>query len=116
MPGVASNNIVNYNNGSFVFNSGWNEVIRCLAEEKHPLLQLSLPTEAEMLPLLNHFTANRGSLTNVMAWNYELVGDAASNQPMLRKKLVVRYEVLRRYFKRLKFELSNICKGREQYS
>ncbi|XP_065207120.1 teneurin-a isoform X2 [Planococcus citri] len=87
--GSSSNNIVSYSNGSFLFNSGWNENIRCLAEEKHPLLQLSLPTEAEMLPLLNHFTANRGSLTNVMSWDYELVGDAASNQPVLRKKLLV---------------------------
>lgn len=80
---------INFKNGSFMFRSRSGEVVQCFAESKHPILELSLPVEAEMLPVFNRQVSSRGTLSNVVLWTYSLVGDAGSTKFIIRRKLTV---------------------------
>lgn len=72
-----------------MYRSRSGEVVQCFAESKHPILELSLPVEAEMLPVFNRQVSTRGTLSNTVLWTYSLVGDAASTKFVIRKKLTV---------------------------
>lgn len=80
---------ISFKNGSFMFRSRSGEVVQCFAESKHPILELSLPVEAEMLPVFNRQVSSRGTLSNVVLWTYFLVGDAGSTEFIIRRKLTV---------------------------
>uniref|UniRef100_A0A8D8XG00 Tenascin-like protein n=1 Tax=Cacopsylla melanoneura TaxID=428564 RepID=A0A8D8XG00_9HEMI len=84
-----SSDIISHRNGSFSFRNSLSEVSECTKNLKHPILKLSLPVEAEILPLCNKQTLQRGPYTNVMMWNYTLVGDAGSNHQTLFRHLLV---------------------------
>ncbi|XP_050530422.1 teneurin-a isoform X1 [Daktulosphaira vitifoliae] len=83
------NEAINFKNGSFMFRSRSGEVVQCFAESKHPILELSLPVEAEMLPVFNRQVSSRGILSNTILWTYSLVGDAGSSKSIIRRKLTV---------------------------
>lgn len=59
------------------------------AEAKHPLLELSLPVEAEMFPLWSRQTTTCGNIVNNMAWAYTLVGDAGTSHQTIHRQLWV---------------------------
>lgn len=80
---------ISFKNGSFMFRSRSGEVVQCFAESKHPILELSLPVEAEMLPVFNRQVSSRGTLSNIVLWTYSLVGDAGSTKFIIRRKLTV---------------------------
>lgn len=80
---------ISFKNGSFMFRSRSGEVVQCFAESKHPILELSLPVEAEMLPVFNRQVSSRGTLSNTVHWTYSLVGDAGSTKFIIRRKLTV---------------------------
>lgn len=79
-----------WRNGTFLVrhHSGSSTLVD--AEAKHPLLELSLPVEAEMFPLWSRQTTTRGSVVNKMAWTYSLVGDAGTSQQTIHRQLWVR--------------------------
>lgn len=72
-----------------MFRSRSGEVVQCFAESKHPILELSLPIEAEMLPVFNKQVSSRGAFSNTVLWTYSLVGDAGSTKFIIRRKLTV---------------------------
>lgn len=72
-----------------MFRSRSGEVVQCFAESKHPILELSLPIEAEMLPVFNKQVSSRGAFLNTVLWTYSLVGDAGSTKFIIRRKLTV---------------------------
>lgn len=80
---------INYQNGSFSIRSRYGEYIKCSALARHPLLEHSLPTEAELLPLWSHQSVTRGSLVNNMYWKYGLIGKGSTSQKTLLKQLIV---------------------------
>nr|XP_018915751.1 PREDICTED: teneurin-a isoform X2 [Bemisia tabaci] len=80
---------INYQNGSFSIRSRYGEHIKCSALARHPLLEHSLPTEAELLPLWSHQSVTRGSLVNNMYWKYGLIGKGSTSQKTLLKQLIV---------------------------
>lgn len=80
---------ISFKNGSFMFRSRSGEIVQCFAESKHPILELSLPVEAEMLPVFNRQVSSRGVLSNIVLWTYSLVGDAGSTKFIIRRKLTV---------------------------
>jgi len=80
---------ISFKNGSFMFRSRSGEVVQCFSESKHPILELSLPVEAEMLPVFNRQVSSRGTLSNIVLWTYSLVGDAGSTKFIIRRKLTV---------------------------
>ncbi|XP_022172137.1 teneurin-a isoform X1 [Myzus persicae] len=80
---------ISFKNGSFMFRSRSGEVVQCFAESKHPILELSLPVEAEMLPVFNRQVSSRGTLSNIVLWTYSLVGDAGSTKFIIRRKLTI---------------------------
>lgn len=80
---------ISFKNGSFMFRSRSGEVVQCFAESKHPILELSLPIEAEMLPVFNKQVSSRGAFSNTVLWTYSLVGDAGSTKFIIRRKLTV---------------------------
>lgn len=80
---------ISFKNGSFMFRYRSGEVVQCFAESKHPILELSLPVEAEMLPVFNRQLSSRGALSNTVLWTYFLVGDAGSTKFIIRRKLTV---------------------------
>lgn len=61
------------------------------AVARHPLLELSLPVEAEMLPMWSEQTVTLGDgLSNHMHWTYSLVGDVRAPEQTLHRELWVR--------------------------
>ncbi|XP_063223573.1 teneurin-a [Bacillus rossius redtenbacheri] len=87
--GAASEAAV-FSNGSLAVRAGWGGALRCAALARHPLLELSLPVEAEMLPMWSHQTLTLGDgLANTMRWTYGLVGDVRASQQTLHQELWV---------------------------
>lgn len=94
-----------------MYRSRSGEVVQCFAESKHPILELSLPVEAEMLPVFNRQLSSRGTLSNTLLWTYSLVGDAGSTKFTIRRKLTV--IIILTHFKNnspfVKFKILNFC-------
>lgn len=59
------------------------------ATAKHPLLEVSLPVEAEMLPMWSYQLISLGELTNTMTTTYNLVGDVSHSQQTLNREIWV---------------------------
>ncbi|XP_012287191.1 teneurin-a isoform X2 [Orussus abietinus] len=59
------------------------------ATAKHPLLEASLPVEAEMLPMWSYQVMTLGELTNSMSTVYSLVGDVSHFQQTLNREIWV---------------------------
>ncbi|XP_055682330.1 teneurin-a isoform X2 [Lutzomyia longipalpis] len=67
-----------------------NMVIESAAAARHPLLEASLPVEAEMLPMWSQQTVTMGDeLINTMYSSYSLVGDVRNPQQTLNHELFV---------------------------
>lgn len=79
-----------FRNGSLWMVHRWGGITIVTAEAKHPLLELSLPVEAEMFPVWSKQITRRGDIANNMAWTYTLVGDAGTSQQTLHRQLWVR--------------------------
>ncbi|KAF4518759.1 hypothetical protein B566_EDAN006163 [Ephemera danica] len=77
-------------NGSSWVRAGWGAWLRSETGVHHPLLELALPVEAQMLPLAGaqRLTVGDG-LTNLMECRYRLVGDAKDRQQRLERELWV---------------------------
>ncbi|XP_015119824.1 teneurin-a [Diachasma alloeum] len=56
---------------------------------KHPLLESTLPIEAEMLPMWSYQVLTLGELTNTMTTSYNLVGDSSHLQQTLNREIWV---------------------------
>lgn len=56
---------------------------------KHPLLEASLPVEAEMLPMWSYQILTMGELTNIMTTKYDLIGDVSHLQQTLNREIWV---------------------------
>ncbi|KAG8307286.1 hypothetical protein J6590_024932 [Homalodisca vitripennis] len=80
---------VSYRNGTFLLRQHSGSWTLVAAEATHPLLELSLPVEAEMFPLWSRQTTARGPIVNNMAWSYALVGDAGTSQQTIHRQLWV---------------------------
>ncbi|XP_075213771.1 teneurin-a transmembrane protein [Lycorma delicatula] len=78
-----------FRNGSLWMVHRWGGITIVTAEAKHPLLELSLPVEAEMFPVWSKQITRRGDIANNMAWTYTLVGDAGTSQQTLHRQLWV---------------------------
>ncbi|XP_049862885.1 teneurin-a isoform X3 [Schistocerca gregaria] len=90
LEGVSTSEAVSFRNGSFIVRWAWGGWMESSALARHPLLELSLPTEAEMLPLWSRQTLSLGDgLTNSMAWSYSLVGDVSAPHQTLLQELWV---------------------------
>lgn len=84
---------MSFRNGSFSVLWGWGGQMESSALARHPLLELALPTEAEMLPLWSRQTLALGEgLYNNMAWSYSLLGDVGASQQTLLRELWVSEE------------------------
>ncbi|XP_063988492.1 teneurin-a isoform X1 [Diachasmimorpha longicaudata] len=59
------------------------------AMKKHPLLESTLPIEAEMLPMWSYQVLTLGELTNTMTTSYNLVGDSSHLQQTLNREIWV---------------------------
>lgn len=78
-----------FRNGTFELQHHSGSTTVVAAEAKHPLLELSLPVEAEMFPLWSRQTTARGACVNTMAWAYALVGDAGTSHQTINRQLWV---------------------------
>ncbi|XP_054267852.1 teneurin-a-like isoform X4 [Macrosteles quadrilineatus] len=76
-------------NGSFVLRHHSGSSVQVSAEARHPLLELSLPVEAEMFRLWSRQLGQRGPVANSMAWTYALVGDAGTSHQTIHRQLWV---------------------------
>nr|CAD7400470.1 unnamed protein product [Timema cristinae] len=89
-PLAAATEAASFLNGSFSVRSSWGGQLTCAAMARHPLLELSLPVEAEMLTMWSQQVLTLGdSLVNTMQWTYSLVGDVRTTQQTLHKELWV---------------------------
>jgi hypothetical protein len=80
------------NNGSSWIRAGWGGWLRSDSGVHHPLLELALPVEAQMLPLAGAQRLSLGDgLTNLMECRYKLVGDAKGPQQRLERELWVSF-------------------------
>ncbi|XP_050300219.1 teneurin-a isoform X3 [Anthonomus grandis grandis] len=62
------------------------------AVERHPLLEASLPIEAELLPVWSKQTTTLGDqLSNVMSTTFSLVGDVRNPQQTLYREILVNH-------------------------
>lgn len=89
--GVHESEAASYRNGSLTMRGPWGGDLTCSARRRHPLLELALPVEAEMLPMWSDqsLSAGPGQPANAMAWSYNIVGDAGSSQHTLHQDLWV---------------------------
>lgn len=76
--------------------TSWGGSFHSAAAAKFPLLELSLPIEAEMLPMWSYQKAQLGDNVNEMEWRYSLAGDINSKtkQTVLREINVNRTRVI----------------------
>ena len=73
-----------FRNGSFSVHWSWGGHLQSQAVARHPLLELSLPVEAEMLPMWSEQILTLGDgLSNQMHWTYSLVGDVRASLVVL---------------------------------
>lgn len=100
---------ISFRNGTFWLRHRCGSSTLVSAEAKHPLLELSLPVEAEMFPLWSRQITNRGEITNNMAWSYTLVGDAGTSQQTLHRQLWVSNPIFcfRKFYKIVNLENTN---------
>ncbi|KAJ9586714.1 hypothetical protein L9F63_019697, partial [Diploptera punctata] len=79
-----------FRNGSFSVHWSWGGHLQSQAVARHPLLELSLPVEAEMLPMWSEQILTLGDgLSNLMHWTYSLVGDVRASEQTLHRELWV---------------------------
>ncbi|PSN55675.1 Teneurin-a [Blattella germanica] len=79
-----------FRNGSFSMHWSWGGHLQSQAVARHPLLELSLPVEAEMLPMWSEQILTLGEgLSNHMHWTYSLVGDVRASEQTLHRELWV---------------------------
>ncbi|CAH0560894.1 unnamed protein product [Brassicogethes aeneus] len=77
-------------NSSVAVNSPWDGYMKISAIERHPLLEASLPVEAEMLPVWSEQITSYGDgIVNVMSTTFTLVGDVRNPQQTLNREIFV---------------------------
>ncbi|XP_044748405.1 teneurin-a isoform X3 [Coccinella septempunctata] len=77
-------------NSSLYAMSSWGSQVQVSALAKHPLLEASLPVEAEMLPVWSQQSVSSGEdITNNMLLKFSLVGDVRNPQQTLCKEIFV---------------------------
>jgi len=83
---------LNFRNGSFTVLTPWGGRLECVARRRHPLLEMALPVEAEMLPMWSEQVSTT-SVTgaNVMGSTYSLVGDTTPTKLALHQDLWVSF-------------------------
>ncbi|XP_023702268.1 teneurin-a isoform X2 [Cryptotermes secundus] len=87
---TAVSEAASFRNGSFSVHWSWGGHLQSQAVARHPLLELSLPVEAEMLPIWSDQILTLGEgLSNHMHWTYSLVGDVRASEQTLHRELWV---------------------------
>ncbi|XP_068081732.1 teneurin-a [Anabrus simplex] len=90
--GSAVSEALSFPNGSFSMHWSFGGNLQCSALARHPLLELALPVEAEMLPMWSQQVLTLGDgLVNGMQWTYTLVGDVGASEQTLQRELWVNH-------------------------
>lgn len=94
--GASKTECVSYRNGSLITKSSWGGSFDSVAVARFPLLELSLPIEAEMLPMWSLQKSQLAESYNEMEWKYSLVGDINSKtqQTVLKDVYVNKTKVI----------------------
>ncbi|KAK6619588.1 hypothetical protein RUM43_012345 [Polyplax serrata] len=88
--GDSTTELVSYKNGTLISRANWGVSVDSVAVARFPLLELSLPIEAEMLPMWSLQKNQIGESFNEMEWKYSLVGDINSKtQQTVRRDIYV---------------------------
>ena len=81
---------VTLTNSTVSVNSAWGGRMEIAAVARHPLLEVSLPVEAEMLPVWSEQTTVFGEDNqNFMSTSFSLVGDVRNPQQTLNREIYV---------------------------
>lgn len=90
IPGDEDTTAQKFMNSTLTAVSPWGSHIQISALAKHPLLEASLPVEAEMLPVWSQQSVTLGEdITNTMLLKFSLVGDVRNPQQTLCKEIYV---------------------------
>ncbi|XP_060532128.1 teneurin-a isoform X2 [Cylas formicarius] len=81
---------VTLTNSTVALKSAYDGNLKICAIERHPLLEASLPLEAELLPIWSEQTTTFGdAVSNVMSTSFSLVGDVRNPQQTLYREISV---------------------------
>ncbi|XP_057656218.1 teneurin-a isoform X3 [Diorhabda carinulata] len=84
--------IVTLNNSTVAVKSAYEGSLKVCAIARHPLLEASLPVEAELLPVWSEQTTTFGdNIHNVMKTSFSLVGDVRNPQQTLYREIFVNH-------------------------
>ncbi|KAG5879649.1 hypothetical protein JTB14_012096 [Gonioctena quinquepunctata] len=83
---------VSLTNSTVALTSAYDGFMKVCAIARHPLLEASLPVEAELLPVWSEQTMVFGDgLENLMSTSFSLVGDVRNPQQTLYREIYVNY-------------------------